>query len=212
MKTYQIHFIRHGLTEGNLKGQYIGSTDLPLCQSGITQLEQLAVEFDYPGAGIFISSPMKRCIESLKILYPDASILPIDELRECDFGEFEGQTAEQLKNSETFKEWMSADADYAPYGGESGNHFSSRVFSVFEQIVDGLMKTQTTSSVIMTHSGVISMILSRYGLPQGSPSDWYCDAGCGFSVRVHPQLWMSGRVFEVYSRLPLEKEPVDEDE
>ena len=212
MKTYQIHLIRHGLTEGNLKGQYIGSTDLPLCEQGIRELERLSAEFEYPGAGVFISSPMKRCTESMKILYPEARVLEIEELRECDFGEFEGQTAEQLKDSESFKEWMAADAEYAPYGGESGNHFSSRVFSVFEQIVDGLMKTQTTSSVIMTHGGIISMILSRYGLPQASPSEWGCDAGCGYSIRIHPQLWTSGQVFEVYSRLPLEKEPDDEDD
>ncbi len=212
MKTYQIHFIRHGLTEGNLKGQYIGSTDLPLCEQGAEQLRQLAEQFDYPGAGIFISSPMKRCVESMSILYPDANVLTIDELRECDFGEFEGQTAEELRDSEAFKEWMSADADYAPYGGESGNHFANRVCSVFEQIVDGLMKTQTTSSVIMTHAGIISMLLSRYGLPQASPAEWVCDAGYGYSVRIHPQLWMSGKVFEVYALLPFEKQNDDDDE
>lgn len=212
MKTYRIHLLRHGLTEGNLKGQYIGSTDLSLCPEGIAELQRLNAQFDYPGAGAFITSPMKRCTESMKILYPDAPLLEIEELRECDFGEFEGKTAQELQNSEAFKEWMAADADYAPYGGESGNHFSSRVCSVFEQIVDGLMKTGTESSVIMTHGGIISMILSRYGLPQAPATEWGCDAGCGYSIRIHPQLWMSGRVFEVYSRLPLEKEPEEEDE
>jgi len=209
MKTYQIHFLRHGLTEGNLKGQYIGSTDLPLCEQGIAALQKLDSEYIYPGAEIFISSPMKRCTESLKVIYPNASVLTIDELRECDFGEFEGKTADELQNSEAFKEWMSADADYAPYGGESGNHFSNRVCSVFEQIVDGLMKTGTDSCIIMTHAGIIGMLLSRYGLPQAAPTEWFCDAGCGFSARIHPQLWMSGKVFEVYSRLPYEKKDDD---
>ncbi len=211
MKTYQIHLIRHGLTEGNLKGQYIGSTDLPLCQLGIEELQAMAEDYDYPGAAAFISSPMKRCTESMKILYPDAPVLEIAELRECDFGEFEGYTAGQLQDSEAFREWMTADADYAPYGGESGNHFAARIFSVFEQIVEGLMKTQTTSCVIMTHGGVISMLLSRYGLPQAAPTDWPCEAGCGYSVRIHPQLWTAGQVLEVYDRLPYEKRP-EEDE
>ena len=32
MKSYQLHLIRHGLTQGNLDGLYVGSgTDLPLC-------------------------------------------------------------------------------------------------------------------------------------------------------------------------------------
>ena len=30
MKTYRIHFIRHGLTDANLDGRYIGVTDLGL--------------------------------------------------------------------------------------------------------------------------------------------------------------------------------------
>ena len=30
MKTYKIHLIRHGQTEANAKGLYIGMTDLPL--------------------------------------------------------------------------------------------------------------------------------------------------------------------------------------
>ena len=40
MKTFKLHLIRHGVTEGNLQGLYIGSgTDLPLCQEGRAQLE-----------------------------------------------------------------------------------------------------------------------------------------------------------------------------
>ena len=32
MKTFKRHLIRHGMTEGNRKGLYIGSgTDIPLC-------------------------------------------------------------------------------------------------------------------------------------------------------------------------------------
>ena len=203
MKTYQIHFIRHGITEGNLKGQYIGSTDLPLCTQGMDEIKQLAAAYDYPAAAAFISSPMLRCQQTMKLLYPEASVLTINELRECDFGDFEGLTAEQMKDSDDFRQWMSAGANFAPYGGESGEHFAERVCSVFEQIVEGLMKTGTTSTVIMTHGGIISMLLSRYGVPRANPTDWACAPGCGYSVRVHPQLWTSGKVFEVYSRLPL---------
>ena len=42
MKYYKLHLIRHGLTQGNLDGRYIGSgTDLPLCAEGRAQLEEL---------------------------------------------------------------------------------------------------------------------------------------------------------------------------
>ena len=42
MKTYQIHFIRHGLTDGNLTGKYIGGTDSPLCEKGEKDLISLS--------------------------------------------------------------------------------------------------------------------------------------------------------------------------
>ena len=35
MKGYRISLIRHGLTEANEKGIYIGRTDLPLSAKGI---------------------------------------------------------------------------------------------------------------------------------------------------------------------------------
>lgn len=203
MKTYQIFLIRHGLTDGNVNGQYIGSTDLSLCESGVAQLETLRDTREYPGAGAFLTSPAKRCVESMEILYPDAKQLPIEDLRECDFGLFEGMTAAELQGSNSFADWMIGGEDSAPPNGESGKHFADRVCSAFRQIVTGLMKTGTTSCVIMTHGGVISLLLSRYGLPKASQSEWYCEPGCGYCVRIHPQLWMSGEVMEVYSKLPM---------
>lgn len=201
MKTYQIHLIRHGITEGNLSGQYIGSTDLPLCEQGRQQLIALRQKYKYPQVDAVLTSSMLRCTQTTEILYPDATPLVIEGLRECDFGELEGLTAEQLKGEKRFADWMSAGAKDAVFGGESGEHFSERVCTSFEQIVSGLLKTGTTSAAIITHGGVISTLLSRYGLPQADPSAWYCEPGDGFSVRIHVNLWLNGQVMEVYSRL-----------
>ena len=38
MKSYQIHFIRHGATAANREGRYVGVTDTPLSQEGICLL------------------------------------------------------------------------------------------------------------------------------------------------------------------------------
>ena len=46
MLYFKLHLIRHGLTQGNLDGRYIGSgTDLPLCEEGRAQLAQLKARF-----------------------------------------------------------------------------------------------------------------------------------------------------------------------
>ena len=41
MKTFNIHFIRHGVTKGNISGAYIGATDIPLAPEGILKLKSL---------------------------------------------------------------------------------------------------------------------------------------------------------------------------
>ena len=61
MKYYKLHLIRHGLTQGNLDGRYIGSgTDLPLCAEGRAQLEELKAKFQYPDVPLVFCSPMLR--------------------------------------------------------------------------------------------------------------------------------------------------------
>lgn len=77
---------------------------------------------------------------------------------------------------------------------------------MFESIVEGLMKTGTTESVIVTHGGVIMTLLAVYGLPQAKPFEWTMDNGYGYSVRVTPMLWQRDRVCEVFQTIPLEKD------
>lgn len=51
MKNYRLYLVRHGVTQGNLDGIYMGSgTDQPLCAQGAAQLRALAARFPYPKA------------------------------------------------------------------------------------------------------------------------------------------------------------------
>ena len=72
------------------------------------------------------------------------------------------------------------------------------------------MKTGIPSALIMTHAGVIMTILTQYGLPEASMSEWTMEPGCGYSVRIHPQLWTAARKVEVYQTIPLAREDEDE--
>lgn len=211
MKTYQIHFIRHGITDGNSKGQYIGSMDLPLSDAGRQELLALDAAYIYPGAAAYFTSPMRRCTQTAALLYPAARPVALDAFRECDFGEFEGLTAEELRDSPDFAAWLSSDGQAAPPAGESGADFGRRVCQGFETVVEGMMKTGIPSVVMVTHAGVIATILAQYGLPEAGMAEWTMAPGCGYSVRVHPQLWTAARKVEVYQTLPLPREDEDDD-
>lgn len=206
MKSYIIHFIRHGKIEETLKGAYIGTTNPPLSDSGKKELLLLDEKYKYPGGMAVFTSPLKRCTETAKLIYPQQNPIVVDHLSECNFGEWEGKTAEQLKGEPDFEKWLSGDTNVKPPKGESNADFTRRVCKMFESIVEGLIKTGTTESIIVTHGGVIMTLLAVYGLPQAKPFDWIMDNGFGYSVRVTPLLWQRDKVTEVFQKIPLEKE------
>ena len=203
MQSYTIHLIRHGATKGNQLGQYIGRTDLPLAPEGAKQLRELSRAGGYPTAQAYYCSPLLRCRETLNILYPDAEPVVVEGLRECDFGEWEGKTAKELMEEDpSFAQWMESGAQATPPGGESGAVFMHRVCEAFEKLVEDMLRSRTTSAVIVTHGGVIMTILSAYGLPKAGFYDWLTGNGCGYSLRITPGLWMRSMVAEVYETIP----------
>ena len=206
MKSYVIHFIRHGAIDETLAGKYIGTTDVPLSDKGKLALRKLDYEMKYPFTQVVFSSPLKRCTETCKILYPNLTPLIIANLSECNFGEWEGKTADELKEDEDFQKWLAGDNTVKPPRGESNADFIRRVCRMFESIVEGLMKTGTTESAIVTHGGVIMTLLAVYGLPQAKPFEWTMDNGFGYSVRITPMLWQRDKVAAVYRRIPLDED------
>ena len=206
MKSYIIHFIRHGAIDETLSGKYIGTTDVPLSDKGKTDLKKLDYEYRYPGTQVVFTSPLKRCTETCRILYPEQNPLSIANLSECNFGEWEGKTADELKSDPDFEKWLAGDNSVKPPRGESNADFTRRICRMFESIVEGLMKTGTTESVIVTHGGVIMTLLAVYGLPQAKPFEWTMDNGFGYSLRVTPMLWQRDKVCEVFQTIPMEQE------
>ncbi|HIS69704.1 MAG TPA: histidine phosphatase family protein [Candidatus Gallacutalibacter stercoravium] len=202
MKSYQIHLIRHGMTQANLQGRYIGSTDVPLSQEGIEQLKQYDKRYRYPGAAVFYSSPLQRCVQTMKLLYPQVEPQLVPGLAECNFGQWEGKTAQELQNDELFAQWLENGQQISPPGGESGKEFAYRVCSAFEKLVEGMLRSGQTQAVVVTHGGVIMTLMAAYALPRASSFDWMVDSACGYSLRIIPGLWMRDMVAEAYATLP----------
>ena len=206
MKSYTIHLIRNALTDENLEGRYIGHTDVEISEEGKAQLFQMKEELVYPPVEALFTSPLKRCTQTAKILYPENNPIVIDGLIEYNFGEFENKTAEELEKSPVFPKWLAGEPGVQPPFGESNEDFENRVRDTFEKIADGLLKTGITSAAIVTHGGVIMAILSAYGIPELPMHEWMAPSGCGFTVKLNPSLWMRMKKFEVFSEYPYERE------
>lgn len=180
MQSYIIHLVRHGITEANINGKFAGSGDLPLCDEGRAKLKELMANYKYPCSQEYYSSPMKRCVETCGIIYPDVDLKIIDGFKECVF-----------KNA----------VDYETKA-ESWEEIQKRVLGTFEMTVESMMKRGATSATICTHGGVIMTLLYCYGLPRAEFLDWMVNNGCGYSVRITPSIWMRDKIFEVYDRIP----------
>lgn len=182
MKNYYLYLIRHGITEGNLDGKYIGQTDLALCPQGEKQIQQLVKAGVYPYVEKVYTSPLKRCVETAQIIYPDIQLSKVDEIAEMDFGQFEGKTQKELENLPEYTAWLKGGPEACPPEGEKFGDFSLRCISGLDIIFRDMMKKEITRAAMVTHGGVITNLLAGFGLPKGHPADYMCGPGEGFEI------------------------------
>ena len=170
----RIFLIRHGQTAANEQHLYCGSTDLPLSETGLRQLEQLHYESESPR---FVISGMKRTEQTLQALFGDVPYTVDRELREIDFGIFEMHSYEQLKDDPAYQTWITGDnLKNVPPRGESGEQMGRRVLAAFRrwEHTDGDL-------VIITHGGVIAAILEALFPEEGkSRYQWQPRPGHGY--------------------------------
>lgn len=171
--TRQIIFIRHAKTAGNLEKRYIGRTDEPLCAIGITELGKMS----YPAADLVICSSMLRCLETAQLIYPNREPLINENLRECDFGDFEGKNYHELSDNPAYLRWIESNGTLPFPCGESHDNFKRRCIAAFDKTVSEY-DAETTAFVV--HGGTIMAILERYALPKKGFYDYQVKNCHGF--------------------------------
>ena len=201
MRTYKLHLIRHGMTEGNENGQYIGLTDIKITTNGIIELEKLRDAGIYPKCELVFSSPLSRAVETAKIIYPEKEVLINHKFKEIDFGEFQGKTPEDLKDRQDYADWLAGKLPAAP-GGESAMDFATRLCTGIGETVRYMMDNDCYSAAIVKHGGAIMTLLSVAALPRMKMTQWACGNGRGYTVSITPSLYQRSGVLEVVSEIP----------
>ena len=206
MITYQLHLIRHAQTEANREGLFLGQTDVPISEQGRQEVYTYLEKFDYPAVQKVYVSPLLRCRQTAEILYPDHLTKIIYDLQECDFGDMEGKTMEQLKESESLKSFLNDGFDYHIQNGESGQEFLARVVRGLEEIFQDMMEKKVTRAACITHGGVITMLMCALAVPQKEASFWMPQNATGYTILFTPSMWMRDKKIEAYSYNPIPKE------
>lgn len=212
MKSYRLTIIRHGHTEGNENGRYIGTTDIPLSKNGIDELEKIAAEYEYPYVEKVYSSPLLRCIQTARILFPDTELVTLDGIKELDFGQFENKSVDELIDLEEYKEWLKGGLDNRAHGGETIREMIGRTVAAFNDILEDMMAMEIFDAAVVTHSGIMMNMLSCFGLPRMEPMKYACEVGEGYVISVNLQMWQTGGLFEIMGKVPVLKDSEEETE
>ena len=137
MKT-KICLIRHGITEGNQKRLYYGSSDIPLAEEGVEVLRKLAAQGIYPddtNAACYTSG-MLRTEQTFSLIYGDREHEAFPPFREIDFGDFEMKSYRELKDDPDYQTWIAdTTGTLPPPGGESALDFQARVLEGFAELL-----------------------------------------------------------------------------
>lgn len=181
----KIWLIRHFQTQGNLERRYIGRTDEPILQNQTGKIACCPEKI--------ISSPMLRCRQTAERLFQREPDLLCEELREMDFGHFEGKNYEELKADPVYQRWLDSNGTIPFPEGEGRDAFCARSCLGFEQMMDRLMEWQCKEAAFVVHGGTIMAVLSAYCGSAGSFYDWQVKNGEGYVALAKEHIWRQGK-------------------
>ncbi len=203
MKGYHLSLYRHGRTRANEEGIYIGTTDYSLTDEGCAELSGKSDRYEYPRVQRVYSSPLSRCTETAEILFPETELYIAEDLRELNFGIFEGKTAIELVGREDYRTWLKGGApDVRPPEGESAGELCIRSYRALNRILMDMMENDFSHCAAITHAGVISNMLACFGIPKISAKELRCEPGEGFEILFTAQMWQQAQAFEILGLTP----------
>jgi alpha-ribazole phosphatase len=185
-----ITLIRHGKTYGNTLSRYIGSTDEELCSEGI----ELLKDRTYPSCDYLYISPMIRCKQTASIIYPNVTPYIIENLKECNFGDFENKNYKELADNKDYNAWVLSKATLPFPNGETKDSFTDRTLQGFKQVLDHAIKHNYEKISLVVHGGTIMSILSVYSTTHKDYYDWGVKNGDGYIVELMKDSYHSGDI------------------
>lgn len=146
-----LYIVRHGQTDWNIQGRIQGSTDIELNSAGINQAKQTSELLKNIDFEAIFSSPLKRTIDTAKIIneYHNIDIIKDSRIIERNFGNFEG-TQNILKDI----------SEYLDYKKDLHANNVESIKDLFKRIEDFLLdisnkyKNTDSNILIVTHGGV----------------------------------------------------------
>ena len=152
--------IRHGETPYNRDRRYQGHRDTPLTKKGKRQAKEIAIRLRNESLDAIYSSDIKRTRYTAKVIngYYSLKINILPQLREIDFGDWEGKTHNEIRREwkGLLDEWENEPSKIKISRGESIKDLAERVRTTIKKIISDHPGQRIA---IITHGGPIRIIL-----------------------------------------------------
>ncbi len=159
MITKNVLLVRHGATTATQQQRFAGVTNTPLCHAGCNQALALTEFVRKFRPLACLCSPLDRCLQTAALILPTSGppIVTTAELREVDFGTWEGMTYAEIAQSDPqgMSRMMRLDPEFAPGNGELLGGFLARVQCVAELIT----RHPASHILVVTHGGIFRALL-----------------------------------------------------
>lgn len=154
----KVILIRHGETDWSYQKRYCGFTDIDLNEKGRQQARRLLKRLSKEKIHKVYSSDMKRTLQFAEIVFKDLPAEEMLDLREMNFGIFEGLTYKDImeKYPKVYREWLGNPLDIIVPRGESLKTLARRVRKALKRI---LSQNSDKKVAVFTHGGPIRVIL-----------------------------------------------------
>ena len=160
--TTTILLVRHGQTNSNVNGFYMGWSDEDLNETGYTQVRLLSSRLaDLPIASVY-TSPLRRAYNTAVILAEPhkLDLKVLDDLTEIRLGDWQGLHIDEIKRRwpELWQQSRVDPSEITMPSGESFRQVTERAVRVFEVVVGANLGKQ---AVIVTHDIVVRVLVAH---------------------------------------------------
>ncbi len=168
-----LYVVRHGETDENKDHIMQGHLDTLLNKKGIKQAKNVRKAIIKEKIDLIISSPLKRCLDTAKIISKDKIPILIDErLISRNHGEFQGLSRYDINLEDYWNYYKNTKYEKA----ESVRDLYDRVASLIEDV-----KKQNKNVLLVTHSGVCRILYYYFnGIPEDGGLLEYESKNCLF--------------------------------
>ncbi len=151
-----IVLVRHGETAWTLSGQHTGLSDITLTEAGCDSARALNTTLKNFNFAAVFTSPLKRARQTAELAGYGAVAVPMPDLCEWDYGDYEGITTAAIRAARP--DWRLF--EHGCPNGESPTAISKRADRVITRIQQ--VHSASGNVLIFAHSDILRVLVARW--------------------------------------------------